>query len=71
MFILLLSVSDWIANKNMLSAISLNVLLSSLVLFTKFIPSIMHANGDGMLSADDNLPSVGLASVDFFFFFFF
>ena len=68
MFILPLSVPDWIAYINMLSAISPNVLLSPLVLFTKLIPSIMHADGDGMLSADDNLPLVCFASVDLFAF---
>ena len=58
MFILSLSVPDWIAYINMLSVISPNVLLSPLVLYTKLIPCIIHADSDGMLSADDNLPSV-------------
>ena len=58
MSILLLAFPDWIATTDMLSAMSQNVLLSPLILFTKLIPSVMHADDNGIRSADDTLPSV-------------
>ena len=53
---------------NMLSAISPNVLLSPLILFTKLIPSIMQADGNGIDSAATALLSICRARVDLFVF---
>ena len=53
---------------NMLSAMSPNVLLSPLILFTKLIPSIMHADGNGIDSAGATLLSICHARVDLFVF---
>ena len=52
----------------MLLAMPLNVLLSLLILFNKLIPSIMHADGYGICSADATLPSVCRARVNLFVF---
>ena len=68
MSILLLAFPDWIAIMNMLSAMSPNVLLSPLVLFTKLIPSIMHADGNGIDLAGAMLLSICHTRVDFFAF---
>ena len=51
MSILLLAFPDCIAIMNILSAMSLNVLLLPDILFTKLIPSIMHADGNEIDSA--------------------
>ena len=51
MSFLLLAFPDCIAIRAMLSAMSPNVLLSPRILFTKLIPSVMHADGNGIDSA--------------------
>ena len=43
---------------NMLSAMSPNVLLSPFVLFTKLIPSVMHADGNEIDLAGATLLSI-------------
>ena len=47
---------------------SLNVPLSPHILFTKLIPPIMHADGNGIDSAGATLLSICLALVDLFVF---
>ena len=56
MSILQLAFPDWIAIINMLLVMSPYSLLSLLILFTKLIPSITHA--DGIDSTDATLPSI-------------
>ena len=53
---------------NMLSTMSQNVLLSPLILFTKVIASIMHADGKGIDSAGATLISICRAREDLFVF---
>ena len=65
---LLLAFPDCIAICKMLLAMSTNVLLSTRILFTKLIPSIMHADGIGIDSAGATLLSICLAIVDWFVF---
>ena len=52
----------------MLLAMSTNVLLLPRILFTKLIPSIMHADGNGIDLAGATLLSKYLAIVDVFVF---
>ena len=68
MSFLLLAFPDSIATMYMLSTMSPNVLLSLCILFTKLIPSIMHADGNGIYSAGATLLSTCLAKVDLFVF---
>ena len=63
MSILLLAFPDWIAIMNMLLAISPNVLSSPFILFTKHIPSVMHADGNEIDSAGATLLSICRARV--------
>ena len=56
--ILLLAFPDWMAIMNMLSAMSPNVILSPFILFTKLIPSVMHADGNEIDLAGATLLSI-------------
>ena len=66
MSLLLLAIPDCIAIRNMLLAMSPNVLLSPRILFTKLILSIMYADGSGIDSAGATLLSICLAIIDLF-----
>ena len=63
MYILLLAFPDWSAT---LFAISPIVILSTLILLTKLIPSIMHAESNGIDSGGATLLSMCSARVDVF-----
>ena len=68
MSFLLLAFPDCIAIRNMLLAMSPNVLLSPCILFTKLIPSIMHADGNGIDSAGATLFSICPSIINLFVF---
>ena len=63
MYILVLAFPDWSAT---LFAISPIVILSTLILLTKLIPSIRHADGNGIDSGGATLVSMRRARVDLF-----
>ena len=64
MSFLLLAFPNSMAIRNMLLAMSQSVLLLPHILFTKLMPSIMHADGNRIDSAGATLLSICLVIVD-------